>query len=204
MNADFRRSGASRDSHATEHSAGAVTEADHGEAEAGARRRAVRGTLVVSALGAVAVTAAFLAPPPASGAATAPAAATVRSTTAAADLPAPIPGSPSSAFTRIADFYGAYIDAVSTEGSGTLSDHLRAFYLTKQLRQTLAAWEAANHADGVLRAQNPPLSWTVASDGSGAGHTWAIVTLTWSAGQTTQLHVQADLATKRISDIRPV
>jgi hypothetical protein len=168
--------------------------------EAVNRRRAIRSTLIVSALGAVAVTAALLSPSAASGAA--PASATMRS--AAADLPAPVSGSPSSAFTRIADFYGAYIDAVSTDGSGGLGDQLRAFYLTKELRQTLATWEAANHADGVLRAQNTPLSWSVASDGSGAGHTWAIVTLTWSAGHTTRLHIQADLATKRISDIKPL
>lgn len=172
--------------------------------EAANRRRAVRSTLIVSALGAVAVAAAFMSPSAASGAAPAPVATTAAVRSAAADLPAPVSGSPSSAFTRIADFYGAYIDAVSSEGSGEFGGRLRAFYLTKKLRQTLAGWEAANHADGVLRAQNTPLSWTVTSDGSGAGHTWAIVTLTWSAGHTTRLHVQADLDTKLISDIKPL
>jgi hypothetical protein len=177
---------------------GAYSEAAH-------RRRAVRSTLIVAALGAVAVIAAFMSPSAASGAAPAPAAGTASlAHLAAADLPAPVSGSPSSAFTRIADFYGSYIDAVSTGQSGELGHQLRAFYLTKQFGQALTAWESKNHADGVLRAQNTPLSWTVTSDGGGAGHTWAIVTLTWSADDTTRLHVQADLATQRISDIKPL
>jgi hypothetical protein len=48
-------------------------------------------------------------------------------------------GSPDSAVDRVADFYGAYIDAVS-DGTDDLSGHLRAHYLTEDLRQRLAAW----------------------------------------------------------------
>ena len=60
-------------------------------------------------------------------------------------------GSPDSAVDRVADFFGAYIDAVS-DGTDDLSTELRAHYLTGDFRQRLAAWEEANHADGVLRA----------------------------------------------------
>lgn len=62
-------------------------------------------------------------------------------------------------------------------------------------------WEEANHADGVLRAQNVPLGWKVASTGSGTGRTDATVTLTWASG-TTKVYVQADLATRKIVSIR--
>jgi hypothetical protein len=121
-----------------------------------------------------------------------------------AGLPSGTSGSPAAAQTRISDFYGTYIDAVSTEGTQKLRNELRAFYLTKELRNRLATWESRNGADGVLRAQNVPGSWSVTPDGSGAGHTWAVVKLTWGDGSTTRLHVQADLATKKVSDIKPL
>ncbi|GGO84744.1 hypothetical protein [Wenjunlia tyrosinilytica] len=111
-------------------------------------------------------------------------------------------GTPDSALTRINDFYGAYIDAGSEEGGGKLATELRKFYLTKGLQKKLAKWEDKNHADGVLRAQSIPSKWSVTSDGSGAGHTWATVKLTWGGGVVTKIHVQADLATKKISDIK--
>jgi hypothetical protein len=106
---------------------------------------------------------------------------------------------------RVADFYGAYIDAVSGD-TGQLSVDLRTAYLTPALRQRLAAWEAKEHADGVLRAQNIPVRWTVTSDGAGAGHVFTIVTLTWGDGpnpEVSRLAVQSDSATQLISDIRP-
>ncbi|MFG3223881.1 hypothetical protein ACGF07_03720 [Kitasatospora sp. NPDC048194] len=112
-------------------------------------------------------------------------------------------GSPDSAVDRVADFYGAYIDAVS-DGTDDLSDELRAHYLTEDLRQRLAAWEEANHADGVLRAQDVPTAWSAAYHDSGAGHLFTTVTLTWGTGPDaghTRLAVQSDLSTKLISDI---
>ncbi|WP_329586529.1 hypothetical protein OG500_35900 [Kitasatospora sp. NBC_01250] len=112
-------------------------------------------------------------------------------------------GSPDSAVDRVADFYGAYIDAVS-DGTDDLSDQLRAHYLTQDLRQRLAAWEEANHADGVLRAQDVPTAWEVSYQDSGAGHLFTTVTLTWGTGPDagkTRLAVQSDLSTKLISDI---
>ncbi|WP_405533061.1 hypothetical protein OG592_37880 [Streptomyces avidinii] len=119
--------------------------------------------------------------------------------------PAPAPGSsvsgsPEGAFTRIADFYGSYIDAVY-DGDGPTADRLRAFYLSEPLRAELRTWEETNHADGVLRAQNVPLRWKVTSTGSGTGRTNATVTLTWGS-DTTEIHVQADLATRKIVSIR--
>ncbi|MEV7562395.1 hypothetical protein ACGFYY_29935 [Streptomyces sp. NPDC048331] len=116
--------------------------------------------------------------------------------------PAPsVSGSPEGAFTRIADFYGSYIDAVY-DGDGATADRLRSFYLSAPLRTELRQWEETNHADGVLRAQNVPLGWKVTSTGSGTGRTGATVTLTWGGGDTTQVFVQADLATRKIVSIR--
>ncbi|MCC3769025.1 hypothetical protein [Streptomyces sp. UNOC14_S4] len=112
-------------------------------------------------------------------------------------------GSPDSAVDRVADFYGAYIDAVD-DGTDDLGEELRAHYLTEDFRQRLAAWEEANHADGVLRAQDVPTRWEVRYHDSGAGHLFTTVTLTWGTGPDaghTRLAVQSDLSTKLISDI---
>ncbi|WP_316529620.1 hypothetical protein [Kitasatospora brasiliensis] len=112
-------------------------------------------------------------------------------------------GGPETAVDRVADFYGAYIDAVS-DATDDLGENLRAHYLTEDLRRRLAAWEEANHADGVLRAQDVPLHWEVRYHDSGAGHLFTTVTLTWGSGAHaahTRLAVQSDLATKLISDI---
>ncbi|WP_330334071.1 hypothetical protein OHS33_32935 [Streptomyces sp. NBC_00536] len=136
---------------------------------------------------------AFVTTASASGDGTAPKAAP------AAALPS-VSGSPEAAFTRIADFYGAYIDAVY-DGSDT-AVQLRSSYLSKPLQAELKTWEETNHANGVLRAQNVPSQWKVTSTGSGAGKTSATVTLTWGGGTTTQIHVQADLATRKITSIQ--
>ncbi|MFH7599429.1 hypothetical protein WDV06_30665 [Streptomyces racemochromogenes] len=125
----------------------------------------------------------------------------VSGTSATAAAPPSVSGSPEGAFTRIADFYGSYIDAVY-DGDGRTADQLRAFYLSEPLRRELGQWEEANHADGVLRAQNVPLKWKVTSVDSGMGKTNAAVTLTWSGSTTTTVHVQADLATRKITAIR--
>ncbi|MDX2388869.1 hypothetical protein ACWGHM_02740 [Streptomyces sp. NPDC054904] len=120
-------------------------------------------------------------------------------TSATASAPQSVSGSPEGAFTRIADFYGSYIDAVY-EGDGRTADQLRAFYLSEPLQQELKRWEDANHANGVLRAQNVPAGWKVTSTGSGTGKTNATVTLTWGS-DTTEIHVRADLRTKKIVSI---
>ncbi|MET7702166.1 MULTISPECIES: hypothetical protein [unclassified Streptomyces] len=114
-------------------------------------------------------------------------------------------GSNGPAYDRVANFYGAYIDAVNDEGSGRFSTQLRSFYLTSNLRSRLASWEKHEHADGVLRAQDVPRAWKVTAGDSGMGHTWSTVRLTWGSAQHptySYLTVQSDLATQKISDIK--
>ncbi|MEU3724505.1 hypothetical protein [Streptomyces sp. NPDC031705] len=124
----------------------------------------------------------------------------VSTPSATAAAPQSVSGSPEGAFTRIADFYGSYVDAVY-DGDGATADRLRSFYLSESLQRELAQWEEAHHANGVLRAQNVPLQWKVTSTGSGTGKTNATVTLTWGGGSTTRIHVQADLETKKLTSI---
>ena len=112
-----------------------------------------------------------------------------------------VSGKPSDNISRIADFYGAYIDAVTDEDSGNLGDALRAHYLTPAFQKELAAWEDTEHADGVLRAQNVPLAWKVTDNGTTATRTEAVVTLTWSAGQTSTLVVDMTRGSHKILHI---
>ncbi|MFF6996223.1 hypothetical protein ACFY93_14930 [Streptomyces sp. NPDC008313] len=95
-----------------------------------------------------------------------------------------VSGKPTDNVTRIADFYGTYIDAVYEEDSGDLRDALRGHYLTPAFQEELAAWEEQEHADGVLRAQNVPLAWKVTDKGTIGDHTEAVVTLTWGDTST--------------------
>ena len=119
---------------------------------------------------------------------------------ASAGAPRSVSGKPSDDITRIADFYGAYIDAVNDEGGGALQDALRSHYLTPAFQKELNAWEDKEHADGVLRAQNVPLAWKVTDNGT-ADHTEAVVTLTWSAGQTSTLVVDMTRGSHKIFHI---
>ncbi|GAA3134829.1 hypothetical protein GCM10017687_58920 [Streptomyces echinatus] len=96
----------------------------------------------------------------------------------------PSRGKPSDNITRIADFSGACIDAVSDEGSGDLEKALRSHYLTTAFHKELNAWEKKNHANSVLRAQNVPLAWEVTDNGT-ADYIEAVITLTWSKSSTT-------------------
>lgn len=105
-----------------------------------------------------------------------------------AGIPHSVSGKPSDNLTRIADFYGAYIDAVNDEHAGDLGEALRSHYLTAGLQQELTAWEEKNQANGVLRAQNVPLAWKVTDNGT-ADHTEAVVTLTWGQSSKTRLVV---------------
>ena len=109
-----------------------------------------------------------------------------------------VSGKPSDNISRIADFYGAYIDAVTDEDSGNLGQALRAHYLTPAFQKQLAAWEEREHADGVLRAQNVPLAWKVTDNGTAKNHTEAVVTLTWSRNSTTKVYVDMTRDTHRI------
>ncbi|MFE9453710.1 hypothetical protein [Streptomyces sp. NPDC006739] len=119
-------------------------------------------------------------------------------------------GDPRNVTQRVADFYGAYIDSVwSDQDPAAAADAkaLRAFYLTSAAQKKVAAYEAKEHADGILFAQNVPVKWKVVYTGSGAGHATSRVTLTWSDGtgaEVTSIDVQSDLRTLKISDLKPV
>ncbi|MFJ9559854.1 hypothetical protein ACIRQQ_07430 [Streptomyces fuscichromogenes] len=90
--------------------------------------------------------------------------------------------------TRVADFYGAYIDAIGdyADPDAKLETVLRKHYLTADFARRLAAWEKRHGADGVLRAQNVPRKWTVTDNGAVGNAHEAIVTLTFGSGETTQ------------------
>lgn len=117
---------------------------------------------------------------------------------ASAGAPRSVSGKPSDNLTRVADFYGTYIDAVTDEDSGNLGQALRAHYLTPAFQKQLAAWEDREHADGVLRAQNVPLAWKVTDNGTAKNHTEAVVTLTWSRNSTTKVYVDVTRDTHQI------
>lgn len=121
---------------------------------------------------------------------------------ASAGAPRSVSGSPDDNITRIADFYGAYVDAESDldGGGGKLARQLRAYYLTPAYLKQLTAWENKNHADGVLQAQNTPLRWKVTDNGT-ADHTEAVITLTWGGGDTTKLIVDMTRTTHKIFHI---
>ncbi|MFF9034381.1 hypothetical protein ACF090_02800 [Streptomyces sp. NPDC014892] len=106
----------------------------------------------------------------------------------AAAAPKSVTGTPGNVVTRVADFYGAYIDAKGdyADPDAALATALRKHYLTPDFAKRLAAWEKKNGADGVLRAQNVPARWTVTDNGS-MGHSHEVaVTLTYGSGRTTQ------------------
>ncbi|MGW4194810.1 hypothetical protein [Streptomyces sp. NPDC005004] len=119
-------------------------------------------------------------------------------------------GDPRNVTQRVADFYGAYIDAVwdgEDPASATDAKALRGFYLTASARKKVTVWEHENHADGILFAQNTPVKWKAAYTGSGMGHATTRVTLTWSDGkhpEVTRIDVQSDLTTRKITDLRQV
>ncbi|MER6573352.1 hypothetical protein ABT288_46230 [Streptomyces sp. NPDC001093] len=119
-------------------------------------------------------------------------------------------GDPRNATQHVADFYGAYIDAVwSTDdrSAGTAAKALRAFYLSGAEQRKVAAFEKKEHADGILFAQDVPVKWQVTYTGSGAGHATSRVTLTWGDGphaEVSRIDVRSDLNTLKITDLRSV
>jgi hypothetical protein len=117
-----------------------------------------------------------------------------------AGTPRSVSGKTSDNITRIADFYGAYIDAVIDEDSGGLGKALRSHYLTTGFQKELNAWEKKNHANGVLRAQNVPLAWKVTDNGT-ADYTEAVITLTWGESGTTKLVVDMTRGSHKIFHI---
>lgn len=127
----------------------------------------------------------------------------------AASVPA-AQGDPRAVTQRVADFYGAYIDTVWDGEDPAARASLKAlkdFYLSADARRKVAAYEAREHADGILFAQNVPVKWKVAYTGSGAGQTTSRVTLVWGDrrdAQVTRIDVRSDLRTRKITDLRLV
>ncbi|WP_369394044.1 hypothetical protein AB5J72_45645 [Streptomyces sp. CG1] len=119
-------------------------------------------------------------------------------------------GDPRNATQHVADFYGAYIDAVwatDDKSAGDAAKALRAFYLSADARKKVAAFEKKEHADGILFAQNVPVKWKVTYTGSGSGHATSRVTLTWGDGphaEVSTIDVQSSLKTLKITDLKSV
>ncbi|WP_340377771.1 hypothetical protein U5640_23725 [Streptomyces sp. SS7] len=106
--------------------------------------------------------------------------------------------------TQVADFYGAYVDAKddATGPDTALAKALRAHYLTPALAKRLTVWEKKNRADGVLRARNVPVQWTVSEGRNGLE---VVVTLTFGGGESptrTARLVVTQEPTGHITDIR--
>ncbi|MFE7764699.1 hypothetical protein [Streptomyces sp. NPDC057438] len=106
--------------------------------------------------------------------------------------------------TRLADFYGAYVDAKGdTEGPDTRSAKaLRAHCLTPAFAERLAAWERKNHVDGVLRAENVPVQWKV----NGRYSREILVTHSFGGGESptvkTNLVAKLDPVHRDVTDMR--
>ncbi|WP_257234391.1 hypothetical protein [Streptomyces sp. JV178] len=141
------------------------------------------------------------APIPAKASTAASAAASAKATAA----PRSITGFNGDLVTQTADFYGAYIDA-KDDGAGPdtkLAKALRTHYLAPAFAKRLAAWEKKNNVDGVLRAQNVPVEWTVSEGRNGLD---VIVSLTYGGGEsptTTTRFVVKHEVLGGITDIRP-
>ncbi|MFJ5777677.1 hypothetical protein [Streptomyces sp. NPDC093094] len=116
---------------------------------------------------------------------------------ASAGAPRSVSGKPSDDISRIADFYGAYVDSKADEDGRGLEKALRGHYLTPALQKRLTAWESREHADGVLRAQNVPLAWKVTDNGTVGTSREAVITLTWGSG-TTELVVGMNRTSHKI------
>ncbi|WP_328749078.1 hypothetical protein OHT57_26935 [Streptomyces sp. NBC_00285] len=104
-----------------------------------------------------------------------------------------VSGSTGDSVTRVADFFGAYVDAKDAPvGPDTaLVKALRTHYLTPAFAKKLQAWEKKNKVDGVLRAQNAPVDWTV-SEGANSGE----IAVTHSFGGGESPTVRTDLVVK--------
>ncbi len=173
------------------------------------RRTLAAASALAAALSLAVVTPALAGSDAAPRATAAHATGSARTTSAGGSLPA-AHGDPRDVTQRVADFYGAYIDTVWDGGEPSARASLKAlkaFYLSPEAQRKVAAYEAKEHADGVLFAQNVPVKWRIAATGSGAGHATSRVTLVWSDSrrpQVTRIDVRSDLRTRKITDLRPV
>lgn len=160
----------------------------------------IRTTLIATA--GIAAAFSLVAAGPATAGASGPSAAGPAATATAQGDPRDVTG-------RVANFYGSYIDSVydiEDPAASANAKALKKFYLSAAAQKKVAAFEAKEHANGILFAQNVPVKWKVAYTGSGAGHATSLVTLTWSDGENpeiTKIKVQSDLKTRKITDLAP-
>jgi hypothetical protein len=122
-----------------------------------------------------------------------------------AATPRSITGFNGEGLTEVADFFGAYVDAKDDyPGPDTaLAKALRTHYLTPAFAKRLKAWEKKNKVDGVLRAQNVPVDWTVTE---GRNSREIAVTHAFGGGETpsvwTRLVVKLEPVYGDVTDIR--
>jgi hypothetical protein len=116
-----------------------------------------------------------------------------------------VSGRTGESLTQVADFFGAYVDAKDAPlgPDSTLVKALRAHYLTPAFGKRLEAWEKKNKVDGVLRAQNAPVDWTVSE---GANSREIDITHAFGGGEsptvTTNLAVKLEPVFGDVTDIR--
>ncbi|MEH0648665.1 hypothetical protein QA995_04385 [Streptomyces scabiei] len=120
-----------------------------------------------------------------------------------AATPRSITGFNGDEMTRVADFFGAYVDAKDdSPGPDTaLAKALRTHYLTPAFAERLKAWEKKNKVDGVLRAQNVPVEWTVSESGNGRH---IVVTLTFGGGESPTKTTRFDVKHNLLGDISDI
>ncbi|GHH73861.1 hypothetical protein GCM10018793_13510 [Streptomyces sulfonofaciens] len=87
---------------------------------------------------------------------------------------------------RVDTFYNAYIDAVRVDDFAT-ADKLRAEYLSSAAQADVESWEEANHANGILHAQDVPDGATAVYEETAAGTVYLHVDLKWGSDTSTVL-----------------
>jgi hypothetical protein len=104
--------------------------------------------------------------------------------------------------TAVSNMLTDYITSIESGSPDFTPEQVRETYLTPECNDRLHAWEAVQHADGVLQAQNIPVSWTTRYEGSGAGHTTVVVTFDWGGGNLSDVWYQVRLSDLRVSDVK--
>ncbi|MFE4863122.1 hypothetical protein [Streptomyces sp. NPDC056670] len=96
---------------------------------------------------------------------------------------------------HVGEFFQEYLDAVDHiqhEGKNTFE--IRKEYLSTELDDALTVWGSEHQLDPVVRAQNPPKTWSTAEDTSTPTHTKIILTENWADGTSTKIWYQVRLS----------
>ncbi|MFI9722070.1 hypothetical protein ACIHFE_20805 [Streptomyces sp. NPDC052396] len=100
---------------------------------------------------------------------------------------------------RVGSFLTAYRRAVLGQGGNPRS--VRAAYLTADLNRRLDAWARTHRLDPVFRTRTVPVRWSTRYEGSGAGHSFVIVTERLRGGGKREVWYQVRLSSLVISDL---